>query len=398
MQPITQSPDFTSKPNQLDLHHQFKNFHLNAPVFKNDEGVIYLARYEDCVNLLTHKKCLRSPLSTHQAPLRQASSSLTRFEIMLTNWMLLMDPPRHTEIKKTFAQFFVIDRIKEKLKLLDQNLVQIFSSHVSDEKNNMIDTVAHSIPILTIMHIVGIPIKDKSIILPWIASIARLLDEANNEEEMQGADHLVREMALYFEVLVGRRDILPKDSMIYELTQDGHNKLTHEELIYGIIFILASGHETTKNLIGNTLLLLSHYPEDYKKIKSDPTLLDNLIEEVLRYESPIQKTSRWCHESMAFGEFKIEKGSMVTALIGAANHDPAHTQNPYEFNILRPKFNHIAFGLGQHHCIGSYLARLECHTVVRYLLNRFESIQSLSFEWDTFSSFRSLNKLYLKLH
>ena len=101
---------------------------------------------------------------------------------------------------------------------------------------------------------------------------------------------------------------------------------------------------------------------------------------------------------MAFGEFKIEKGSMVTALIGAANHDPAHTQNPYEFNILRPKFNHIAFCLGQHHCIGSYLARLECHTVVRYLLNRFESIQNLSFEWDTFSSFRSLNKLYLKLH
>ena len=102
MQPISLSPDFTSKAYQLDLHHQFKNFHLNAPVFKNDEGVIYLARYEDCVNLLTHKKCLRSPLSTHQAPLRQASSSLTRFEIMLTNWMLLMDPPRHTEIKKTF--------------------------------------------------------------------------------------------------------------------------------------------------------------------------------------------------------------------------------------------------------------------------------------------------------
>ena len=147
--------------------------------------------------------------------------------------------------------------------------------------------------------------------------------------------------------------------------------LTPAELVAGLVFMLLSGHETTKNLIACGLLTLARRPALLAELKAKPALMPAAIEEMLRYDSPVQKMSRWTHGPATFGDYEVKAGTLMTAMIGAANRDPVAFPSPDEFDLNRPKNRHLAFGFGIHQCAGLSLARLEGRIAIGRFLERF---------------------------
>ncbi len=173
--------------------------------------------------------------------------------------------------------------------------------------------------------------------------------------------------------------------------------LTLDEVINICTFMLWAGHETTKHLVSNGLFSLLQNPMQMQLLKSDFNLLDSAVEEMLRVESPVQKISRWVREDTYFGDYLIPGNQLVTVLIGTANRDPAVFDRPNDFLIERSPNRHIAFGKGIHHCLGASLARFEAKIAAQEILNRYNKITLIDYQWRNYSAFRSLDHLTLRL-
>jgi cytochrome P450 len=181
------------------------------------------------------------------------------------------------------------------------------------------------------------------------------------------------------------------------LVDDSGLALTPAELVAGLVFMLMSGHETTKNLVACGLLTLASRPDLLAQLKAKPELVPDAVEEMLRFDSPVQKMSRWTHAPATFGDYQIKAGTLMTAMIGAANRDPAVFPSPDEFDLTRPKNRHLAFGVGRHFCMGSMLARLEGRAALETFLPLVREIAPARHVWRTHSSLRSLDELELEI-
>ena len=183
----------------------------------------------------------------------------------------------------------------------------------------------------------------------------------------------------YLNELIEERKARPQDDLLTNLTQveESGDKMSHMELTSMIFLLLVAGHETTVNLIGNGTLAFLQNPDQLAKLRQNPALIKNAIEEILRYNGPVETTTtRWAFDDVSFGDVTIPKGEAVLASLLGANRDPAIFENPDVFDIERPNAGkHIAFGAGIHFCLGAPLARLEGTIALDMLLNRFVNLE-----------------------
>jgi cytochrome P450 len=235
---------------------------------------------------------------------------------------------------------------------------------------------AYPLPVLVICELLGIPEEDRARFAPGTGSAVLLNPTPPSREELDAANEGTRAIGAYFEALFEQRRRAPQDDLITMPVQaeEAGDRLTPAELRANVTLLFAAGHETTVNLIGNGLLALLRHPDQWARLRDDPGLVPNAIEELLRYDPPVQTVARTVSEPMELRGQVLQKGELVLVLIGAANRDPDVFPDPDRLDVTRPQLRALSFGGGVHFCLGAQLARLEAEIAFTALLRRLPSL------------------------
>jgi cytochrome P450 len=287
--------------------------------------------------------------------------------------MNFADPPLHTRLRALVGRAFV-PSASARLRPTVEAIADELLDRVDPQAFDLVAEVANALPVLVIGRLLGTPDADYLKLKRWSDDVAALIGGAANTPDKLGlAFGALRELRPYFADLVAARRIAPRDDLVSAWIQavEKEEHLDDEELVATAILVLGAGHETTTNLIGNGAWLLLREPATWRRLVADPARVASAIEEVLRYECPVQNQGRIAKEDIALRGVTIPKGSLVQCMIGAANRDPAVFVDADRFDIDRVENKHLGFGYGIHFCIGAALARLEAHVVFTKLIDRW---------------------------
>ena len=291
--------------------------------------------------------------------------------------MLYRDPPDHTRLRSLVSQAFTPRSVDELRSRIEKTADELLDALDGMETFDVIDALAYPMPVIVIAEMLGIPPEDRDEFRGWSDDLARSLEPLLETEAIQESERSMNALHEYLGPIVERRRADPRDDLVSALTQaeDEGDKLTHEELLLTLVLLLVAGNETTKNLVGNGLLALLRYPDELAKLREDPELIAPAIEELLRYDSPVQIDGRTALEDVELGGRRIERGQFLMLLIGSANRDPDVFDDPDTLDVRRNARRHIAFGRGIHHCLGAPLARIEGEILFRKLLERYPDVR-----------------------
>jgi cytochrome P450 len=393
--PYDLSPAFSAPSFQENLYAHYRDFLTETPVFRTPDGVVYVTRHADCASLLGDDQFKRNAPGGG-CPFGPRKPNPLPLEAMIEKWVIFMDPPRHGVVRKAFSEPFTAKNIARAEPFIRLRCRELLADLPRQSRTELLRGFAFPLPIMVIAELVGIPEVDLRQFYVWSADLARSLDRADEAGFAHGSE-VAAALTDYFTGLVRSAGTLPEHTLIRMLVDDSGLALTPAELVAGLVFMLMSGHETTKNLVACGLLTLARRPDLLAQLKAKPELVPDAVEEMLRFDSPVQKMSRWTHAPATFGDYQIKAGTLMTAMIGAANRDPAVFPSPDEFDLTRPKNRHLAFGVGRHFCMGSMLARLEGRAALETFLPLVREIAPARHVWRTHSSLRSLDELELEI-
>jgi cytochrome P450 len=320
-----------------------------------DGMLVVAARHRDLSAILRHPHASsernRSPLAPTGAP----SGSLS---------FLSLDPPDHTRLRRLVSSAFT-PRVVAGLRPRVTEVVDALFARVADQgRMDVIDDLAYPLPVQIISEMLGVPTEDHEQFRGWSALLARALDPQFADPDPQRlaeAETARAEFDRYFSGLIAKRRTHPREDLLSLLVhaESSGDKLTEEELLATCVLLLVAGHETTTNLIANAVLALLRHPEQLEALRARPELVDGCTEETLRYDPPVQLTTRVARGALPVGDVEVPDGGMVLMLIAAANRDPDVFDDPGRFDITRKPGGHLAFAAGIHFCLGAGLARLE---------------------------------------
>jgi len=311
--------------------------------------------------------------------------------------MLFVDPPDHHRLRSLVQSGFTPKRIEKLRRRIREIAREQATLMRSKETVDFIKAYAFPIPIRVICELIGIPSEDQLDFQRWSNALVDVNDDSHYDEANM-------EFMSYLEKLIEQKRASPEEDLISYLIQveEGGDGLTISEL-YGVIMLLiVAGHETTVNLIANGLLALLTHPEQLTLLKADPSLVAQAIEELLRFNGPVEfSTDRWAKESFTFMGQQVEKGDHVIVSLASADHDPEVFANPGTLDITREKSSHLAFGKGIHYCLGAPLARLEGEIAIQVLLQEYPNLtlaaELSELEWRQSLIIRGLKQLPVKL-
>ncbi|MEX0785997.1 MAG: cytochrome P450, partial [Dehalococcoidia bacterium] len=280
-----------------------------------------------------------------------------------------------------------------------QEIVDGLLDQVQDKGSmDIIEDLGYPLPVIVIAEMLGIPPEERADFKRWSDDIvATLGGPMAAPDTLERAAKSGMEMAQYFREHIAELRKSPKDDLLSGLiaAEERGEVLSEQELLATCMLLLAAGNETTTNLIGNGMLALLRNPDQLQKLRDDPSLIEPAIEELLRYDGPVQATGRVATEDIEFDGRMIEKGQIAFTIIGAANHDPAVFDNPGQLDITRRDNPHVAFGYGIHFCLGAPLARAEGQIALGTLLRRMPELRMTSddVEWGGSFILRGLKAL-----
>ena len=371
------SPDFVQDPYPV-----YQVLHATAPVYWCEPwGAWLLTGYDDVMTtsqspdifanqgrmeaLLRH---LPKEIWDELAPLRQHFSS----------GLMHSDPPDHTRLRLLVTKAFsprVIEAMRTRIQGVVDNLLD---SVQPNSKMDVISDLAFPLPATVISELLGIPVEDREQFSYWAKAITSIqgTGQANPDIALRAQDNLL-EVREYFSEIFSQRRREPGDDLISALVtaEEQGDKLNEAELVSTCTTLLLAGHETTTCLIANGILTLLKLPDQLQDLRSNPSLLPSAIDEINRYETPLQRGFKLVAKETRIRGTKIKQGQIVLQMLGAANRDPTYFPNPDRFDIRRTGERNIAFGHGIHFCLGAPLARLEGEIAIRTVFQRLPKLR-----------------------
>jgi cytochrome P450 len=331
-----------------------------SPFAELDGALVVTARHADCSAVLRHPNASsersRALLAGPEAARRSRRPSF-----------LSLDPPDHTRLRRLVSKAFtprVVARLEPRIRAITTELLD---GAANTSQLEVVSQLAYPLPVRIISEMLGVPAEDYHRFAGWSARLAQSLqpDFGLRPEEVLARVEATQvasdEFGEYFSELIARRRDTPAADLLSDLIrcEDSGDTLTESELIATCILLLVAGHETTVGLISNAILALLRHPDQLALLQARPELASSAVEETLRYDAPVQLTSRVARGGMHIGDICAPDGALVLVLLAAAGRDPAIFDDPDKFDIERSATGHLAFAAGPHFCLGAPLARLE---------------------------------------
>jgi cytochrome P450 len=379
----------------------FRRLREEDPVHEDADGRGWMvSRYDDIERVLADRRfSARRMMTTGE---KQDTPSAV--QAALARQMLFLDPPDHTRLRGLFSKTFTPQRM-EALKPQIGAMVTDFLDRAEDAGGaiDFIRDFAIPLPVTVIAQMLGVPTADRDRLRAWSVAFGKLINgRILSAQESAEAQFGVLEFVKYFRDLISERRQHPEDDMLSGLieVEERGDRLSTEELIVNLILVLAAGHGTTTHLLGNGLVALSRHPEQWRHLAASPSVAPTAVNELLRFDGPVQATGRQALEDIPLGNKTIKQGQHVTVLLGSANRDDAHFKEPDVLNLQRSDARPLSFGHGIHTCLGAALARMETQMAFGELARRFPKLQigAAALEHNPSISFRGLLALPIALH
>ena len=311
--------------------------------------------------------------------------------------LLMSDPPTHTRLRTAVNRFFTpraVKRIRDRVAAIVEAAVEPLAE---GEPVEVMNDLAYPIPLAVIAELFDVGVEGAELLRSETPTIARMLELDPGEEELESIGAAAMTLMLFLVPIVAERRRDPGEDLLSALLHppDGGVALETDEVITMCLLLLAAGHETTANLIGNGTLALIEHPDQLERLEERPELAGQAVEELLRYDSPAQVASRVAGSDLRLADVRIGKGDQALVVLGAANRDPARYADPDRLEVTRSGPPHLAFGHGPHFCVGAGLARLEGEETVKRLAQAADKLRAAGWTHsrDSSRTFRRLRTL-----
>jgi len=357
-------PEFLDNPYPV-----YARLRRESPVFYDDTwGLVFVAPHALVSEILKDRQRFGRDFR-HRMAIDEVDPELYR-RIYPPQWptwtayiresFIDLEPPRHTRLRRLVAKAFT-RRSSEAFRPRMEQVADVILDRALDRgEMDVIEEFATPIPVSMIAELMGIPPEDHPRLLEWSHAIVKVFDERVTEEEGAAAEQATKDFVAYLEALVEERRRFPGDDLLSAMldVEEHGETLTKDEVVATAILTLNAGHEATVHAIGNALLALARDQDAYRRFRTEAEL-STAVEELLRFDSPLQMFERWVLEDTAIDGVLLRRGTKVGLLFGAANHDEAVFDDPEVLDLARDPNPHISFGAGVHHCVGAPLARVE---------------------------------------
>ncbi|MEZ5560601.1 MAG: cytochrome P450 [Pseudomonadales bacterium] len=360
-----------------DPYRYFAALRAERPVHRMPDGSYLLTRYADLE-------------AVYRAPMLWSSDKKVEFKPKFgdsplyehhTTSLVFRDPPDHTRIRELFQAAFT----RKALAALEpriHSLVEGYLDQLAEQgRMEIVSELSFKLPVEVVCDMLGVPSSDRGLIREWALRILGALEPVLSDGQFQAGCEAVEDFKAYLREQMRRRRADPGSARpgeiltaLMDAEADGA-KLSELELLHQCIFLLNAGHETSTNMISHGIHEMLRHPEQVQALRADPALIDSLVEEVLRFQAPIQVNNRRALADTMLSGVALPAGSLVHLMIGAANRDPEQFADPERFDIARRPNRHLSFGLGIHVCAGNALARLEGRVVFARLFARFPTLR-----------------------
>jgi cytochrome P450 len=352
-----------------------------APAITTPLGLVVLTRYDDVSNALRSNDFSRDieanatlPDGVEPPPPRRGAKSI-----------LNLDPPDHSRLRRLVSKAFTPSAIEALRPGIEQQVDAILDRAADAGRIELVDELAFPVPFQVISDLLAIPSDRADEIREWSQVLTASLEPTSTPETLALAGDNFEKLSAYLTTVIdARRNDLGDDVLsALIVAEEGGERLTTDELLAFVVLLYVAGHETTVNLIGNGMLALLRHPDELVRWRDDPSLDAHAVDELLRYDGPVQHTVRVAMTPMSYGDGErrvdIAPGTTVLCVLGAANHDPAMFDDPHTLHLDRPNANrHVALSAGIHYCLGASLAKLEASVAIGRLIRRFDTIELLS--------------------
>lgn len=356
----------------------YRTMREHAPVYPVSGApfpIRVLFRYRDVAAVLKSPAFVREARNAgHELPVREETR---RIRELLATWMLLRDPPDHTRLRGLVSKAFTPRAVAAMEGFIRQTAEALLDRMQGQGEADLLRDFAEPLPVIVITRLLGAPDEDRERFRRWARIIAAYLGAWSAEDVPPEVSAAAVEMADYMGALLERRRREPGEDLISALlvAEEGGHRLSHDEVIGTAIMLLTAGHETTVNLIANGTYALLRHPQELERLRRSPELVPLAVEELLRYDSPVQMTARHGATPVEIGGVHWQRGDAVLLMLGSANRDPEAFPDADRLDVGRQPNEHLAFGHGAHYCVGAGVARLEGRVAFTVMLERLRGLR-----------------------
>ena len=393
-------PKFAQSPTNDDFVQNPYPFYENClaeggKIFWDDYNMVSFFKHDDVSSILKDRRFGRECPEDKKQGFRKELAPFYKLE---ENSMLQLEPPKHTRLRGLVLRAFTsrkINSMTEEIKFLCNQLMQNFSS----SRVNILNEYASKIPVIIIARLLGVPEEMSDKLLTWSNDMVMMYQARRTQEHEKRAVKASNEFSLFMRNYVEDRRDKPEDDLITHLilAEEDGEKLTTDELITTCILLLNAGHEATVHSLGNGVKILLEN-KNFKINWHTATKVNQLVEEILRFDPPLHIFTRYAYEQIDLGDYTVKKGEEIALVLGATGRDKAVWSHPQYFDPYRTIKKNTAFGGGIHFCVGAALARLEMQIALPMLFTRYPKMQLAEKpRYADVYHFHGLEKLYVKL-
>jgi cytochrome P450 len=353
-----------------DPYPHYADIRADNPVHVTKFGFVMLTRWDDVIAAYDDSRLSRDTRQWDGFADWRRGSTDGPLERMMANWLVMIDPPRHTPLRAVHDRVFTRELMTNTLPVVQEIVADLLKQCVSDGGTDLVGRFAQQIPVYVINHLLGLPRADWDQLVDWSRAISNTSEPMLTTKVLQAGRDALQGMYDYFGPLADKRAGNPGDDVLSGLavTEVDGQRLTREELLDSLTFLYQAGHPTGTQLIALGMLSLLRHPDQLALLRSDPSLLPGAVEELQRYDGPVQMNDRVALDDIELFGLPVRKGQLVRLCLASANRDSEHYPDADRLDITRKVTDHLGFGRGLHYCVAAHLGTLQARTAIAELL------------------------------